>query len=115
MDKSVKNLQLQPGSTGDKVEVVYSHCGQIGKNRSITIKDDNNKALKTWEFTDAAGSAKAMTCSLSDLVMLQKENKLSKLNLYYSSKELPRGKLLATISAGNFAASGVVGKAVSGI
>src|ERR1044071_6607861 len=39
-DKSVKNLQLTSTSANDKLDIYYNHCGQTGKNRTITIKDE---------------------------------------------------------------------------
>jgi len=38
---------------------------------------------------------------VKDLTNLQKKNSSSKFHLYYSSKEIPKGKMLAAISLTN--------------
>src|SRR5688500_17301663 len=50
--KKVPAIQLLQTSAGDKVEVNYSHCGQTGRNRFITISDDQNRPLKVYQFQD---------------------------------------------------------------
>lgn len=96
-NKEVKSLQLTQSSENDKVDIYYSHCGQTGKNRTITIKDGQNRLLKEWHFADATGK-NAMSFKLKDILSLQNKND-NRLNLYYSSKELPDGRLLASINA----------------
>jgi hypothetical protein len=101
-DAVAKTLPLSESSGGEVLKVYYSHCGKSGKGRDITIRDAQNKALKTWQFTDAAeGISSSMNCRVKDIIALQKANKSTILNLVYSSKELPDGKLLATIVTGN--------------
>ncbi len=96
-DNSVKTLQLTAASGNDKVEVYYSHCGVAGKNRTITIRDEKNKLLKEFKFADVKVNRSAMSFNLKDIADFQK-GKITKLNLYYSSKEIPGGKLLAAIN-----------------
>ena len=98
--KGVQTLALTSTSDNDKLDIYYSHCGQIGKSRYITIKDEKNKALKVWKFTDVTDKNAAMSFKLKDILSLRK-NKTDKLNLFYSSHELPDGRLLAIIVSGN--------------
>jgi hypothetical protein len=98
--KGVQTLNLTQTSDNDKLDIYYSHCGQTGKNRYITIKDEKNRPLKVWKFNDATGNNVAMSFKLKDLLSLKK-NKTDKLNLFYSSSQLPDGRLLATIDSGN--------------
>jgi hypothetical protein len=98
-DKSVKNLQLTSTSANDKLDIYYNHCGQTGKNRTISIKDEKGKVLKTWKFADASGRS-AMTIMLKDIYGLEKNNQ-TRFSIVYSSKELPDGRSLATVSLGN--------------
>ena len=98
-DNSVKTLKLTTVTNNDKVDVYYSHCGVTGKNRTITVKDEKNKLLKEFKFKDV-NTRSAMSFNLKDVAGAQKNG--AKLNLYYSSKEIPGGKLLAAINvAGN--------------
>jgi hypothetical protein len=94
---TVKSLQLDQRSSNDELSVKYHHCGRVGKSRSITIKDGQNKILKEWHFTDATNAAAAMTFKVKDIPGLKKGNGAITLNLYYSSSELPKGRQLASI------------------
>ncbi|MGZ8537249.1 MAG: hypothetical protein ACXWV9_03250 [Flavisolibacter sp.] len=95
--KGVQSLQLGQLSSKEKIEVYYSHCGKIGKSRVISIKSADNKTLKVLKFADTEKKS-FMTCQIKEILALQK-NKSAKLNLYYSSKELPEGRLLAVINS----------------
>lgn len=98
MDK-VKSLQLNAPSPEDKLTVKYHHCGRVGKNRVITIKDVQNNTLKEFRFADAATPVSAMMIPVKDIIGLKKGNN-STLKLYYTSSELPKGRVLASISRG---------------
>ena len=93
-DKGVKNLDISSASANDKLDIYYRHCGQIGKDRFITIKDEKDHPLKVWKFVDGTYNEAAMTILLKDIPGFEKNNKL---NIYYASKELPGGKELASI------------------
>lgn len=95
--KGVQTIQLTQTSDNDKVDIYYSHCGQVGKNRYITIKNEKDQPIKVWKFTDAGDKNAAMSFKLKDILCLRK-NKTDKLNLFYSSSELPAGRTLATIA-----------------
>jgi hypothetical protein len=94
--KGVQTLQLSNASGNDKLDIYYRHCGQTGTSRFVTIQDEKNRPLKVWKFADAAGQNVAMSFRVKDILSLKK-NKSDKLNLVYSSTELPKGRLLATI------------------
>jgi hypothetical protein len=98
-NKDIQNLEFAQASFNDKIEICYNHCGRIGTSRSITAKDEKQKVLRTWHFADASG--KNMTIQLRDLKDLQTNNKEKSISLYYSSKELPAGQELASVSIGN--------------
>lgn len=93
---SVQNLQLDQRYAGKQLTVKYHHCGKVGKNRSITIKDAKDKILKQWNFTDTKDVSNAMTCNIREILNLEKSG-TGKLKLYYSSSELPAGRLLTSI------------------
>jgi hypothetical protein len=99
MDKSVKSLQINSTSSNDKLDIYYSHCGRTGTDRSITVKDEKNNAVKTWKFADTKERS-AMTMMMKDIHAALK-NKESKFSLVYSSKELPSGKSLAVLNLSN--------------
>lgn len=95
--KGVQTIQLTPTSDNDQLDIYYSHCGQVGKNRYITVKNENDQPIKVWKFQDAKDNNAAMSLKLKDILSLRK-NKTDKLNLVYSSTELPKGKTLAAIA-----------------
>lgn len=95
-----KYLTLHQSNYDDRITVAYSHCGQTGKDRTISIRDENSKVLKQWKFDDAAGT-KTMSWQVSEIIDLQKDKNHTRLQLWYSSRELPQGKLLATVIRGN--------------
>ena len=98
--KGVQTLHLAQTSDKDKLDIYYSHCGQIGTSRYITIKDEKNRPLKVWKFSDVGASTPVMSFNLKDIVSLKKNNG-DKLGIYYSSHELPHGRLLAILDSGN--------------
>lgn len=98
---TIKSIQLDHRFLDEQLVIKYHHCGQIGKNRIVVIKDAQNKILKEWKFANASAASlsvtdAAMACKVKDILTLQKSNP-GKLGLYYSSSELPKGRLLATI------------------
>lgn len=94
----VKTLNLEKANENDVLSVRYHHCGRAGKSRTITIKDAQDKVLKEWKFTDVPDVASRMSCKVKDILDLHK-GKDNTLKLYYSSSELPKGRLLASIAA----------------
>jgi len=95
--KGVQTIQLAQTSDNDKLDIYYHHCGQVGKSRYITIKDEKDQPIKVWKIADAVDKDGAMSFKLKDILSLRK-NKTEKLNLFYSSSELPSGRTLATIA-----------------
>lgn len=104
---TVKTLQLDATSANDKLAIRYHHCGKVGKNRVVTIKDGQDKMLKEWRFSDVAEPVAEMSCYISDLPALKKSNTVSK--VFYASTELPGGRQLATLVTVNNAVAGRVG------
>lgn len=96
VSSAVQTLHLNAASANDKLDIYYRHCGQVGTDRYITIKDENDRQLKVWKFRDSNGNNPAMSIKLKDISGLKK-SKDSKLNIVYSSNELPNGKVLATL------------------
>ena len=95
MDK-VNVLQLSKTFPTDKLTFRYHHCGRVGKNRIITIKDGNDVTIKSWKFTDVPTPVGDMSCTMQDLISLQKNGNTS-FKVYYSSSELPKGRQLVSV------------------
>jgi len=97
---NVKFLELSKTSAKDKLSIRYYHCGKVGKNRMVTIKDGDNNTVKVFRFADVATPVGEMSCTVGDLISLKKGNN-HVFKLYYSSSELPKGRQLASVILGN--------------
>lgn len=96
---SVQTIRLEEGSANDELTIKYHHCGKVGKNRVLTIKDGKDNVLKSIRFADVNYEMGGMSCRVKDIISLKKGNN-TVMKLYYSSSELPGGRLLASIVTG---------------
>jgi hypothetical protein len=95
---SEKKLMLDNIKPSDKLEIVYSHCGVVGQNRRVAIRDQKNNIVKEWKFSD--GSLKApMLIPTQDLLQIKKKH-TGTLKLYYAAKQMPDAQMLVTIDPG---------------
>ena len=97
LSSTAKSFQLDRNNYTGEIDVVYSHCGEAGKNRVIKITDAENNLLKQWTFGNGKDHKAAMNFQVKEMLLAQKNNPVNKLNLYYSSEQLPKGKLLTSI------------------
>lgn len=102
---SLESLALSEANANDKLVVYYNHCGATGRSRVVAIKDENGVVLKEWKFADAPlkeGSAYApagddgMRIPVKEILELKAKN--HGLSLFYSSQQLPAGRLLTKVS-----------------
>ncbi len=98
---NIKSLELDKANANDRLVIFYSHCGQIGKERSIIIKDDNEKILKEWKFADVTGRDAGMVIPVKELLQIKSNNNKRHLSLYYYAQQLPQGRKLYSVNAGN--------------
>ena len=98
---AVQSFSLDKNTYDQQVDVYYSHCGRVGTNREIIIKDENNKLVKDLHFADYDGNNSGMSFKVTDFMNWDKKNGTDQLNIYYSSKELSAARLLATINLGS--------------
>jgi len=96
---TAKSLQLPQASADDKLVIKYHHCGRVGKNRIVTIRDGQNKILKEFRFADSPAPVSAMSIKVKDITSLKKGT--GNLKLYYTSTELPNGRMLASLTTQN--------------
>jgi hypothetical protein len=97
---NVKTLQLSQVVANDRLTIRYHHCGHVGKNRIVTVKDRKDKILKQWSYRDNESPVSEMLCSAQDIITLKKAGN-SVFKIYYSSSELPGGRMLASVMIGN--------------
>jgi hypothetical protein len=94
---TVQNLSFDQRSWTGQLSIKYHHCGRVGKNRYVALKDAQNNLLKEWRFEDVKEPYAAMKFSVKDIIALQKGSRATTVKLYYSSSELPNGRMLASI------------------
>ena len=97
---NMKSLQLDKANFNDQLVIFYRHCGQTGKGRSISIKDEEGKILKEWKFANATGSNESMVIPAKELLRLAKNNIITHLTLYYTAQELPKRRMLTSVDLG---------------
>lgn len=99
-DPSIRTISLLPQSGEGVLKVYYSHCGKVGTSRKVTIADGGT-TLTSVEFADSRGQAhEAMILNVKDIVAYCKGTGEQRVNLVYFSSEIPEGKVLARMSAG---------------
>lgn len=96
---AIKSVSLDQSNSNDELMIKYHRCGNGAQNRLFTIKDAQNRILKQWHFTNNTGSIAMMSCKVKEILSLQKGNG-HKFNLYYSSSEIPEGRLLTVLLTG---------------
>ena len=90
-------LTLDRASVNGELAIYYNECGQIGKHRSLTIKDEKGLVLKEWSYTDATKEHTPMYAKVKDILAL-KHKSSGALKLFYFSQRVSDGRLLATIT-----------------
>jgi hypothetical protein len=98
---NVKTIQLDQSASNGQLAIRYYHCGQPGKSRVVTIKDEKNVILKQWKFGDTKDASAKICCNVKDILALPKLKAGQKVNLFYASSQLPDGRMLATLTAAN--------------
>jgi hypothetical protein len=89
-------IRFETGTGNEMISIRYYHCGKTGKNRALTVKDSQENIVKTIRFADENNTAAEMTCRVSDLIHFP-QSASGALRLYYSSSEIPDGRLLLSM------------------
>ena len=92
--KNAKTLELFAANDNDKIDVSYLHCGRVGTKRMLSFRNEKAELVKQLKFADASDNHSFMSFYRRDVA----KDKNTRLNVYYTSSELPEGRLLATLS-----------------
>lgn len=98
---TVKMIRFDQSATNGELAIKYFHCGRPGRERVVSIRDEQNVVLKQWKFGDTKDASSKLCCNMKDILALPKLKAGKNVNLYYSSSELPNGRLLAILSTVN--------------
>src|SRR5688500_9506440 len=70
--QGVKTIALSSANYNDEMSVKFSHCGTVGKDRTITLKNGQDQTVKQWRFEDSKGGLTPMTFKVKEILDLQK-------------------------------------------
>ena len=90
---AIKSLHLTKANAADQLIVFYSHCGTIGKGRKLSLRNEQGKVMKEWQFADASGKDGGMSIPVKELLQVEAQTNAA-LSLFYSSDLTPKGKAL---------------------
>jgi hypothetical protein len=102
--KEVKSLPLPAVTSNEQLVIKYFHCGKIGKQRSITLKDGKDQLLKQFRYADVNTTRAAMSLRLDEIKKAGKNSEVVK--MYYASSELPAGRCLVSFTVDQKAFAG---------
>lgn len=101
-DKEAKSISLSNSDAQDLLSIRYSHCGKIGSDRVVTLRDSRDQVVKTIQYPDVAGeTALSMTVKVQDVFAASRSINGKSIRIHYASKELAKGITLTTIDFGN--------------
>jgi hypothetical protein len=95
--KQVKKLQLSTDQVKSELNVKFYHCGMAGKSRVLEVRTPDKQVLKQWQFANDEAKNFTITVPVKEILDLQKKAGTATLQLFYSSREAPDGRLLAAI------------------
>lgn len=93
----LKTLPISDKNVSDKLVIRYMQCNapaQIGKNRVITLKNEEGKVIKEWRFKDLNGEAADMVIPVKEILAIQKTDN-GALSFFYSAEGQKTQKLAA--------------------
>ena len=97
--KEAPTLPLNMNTAQDELSVTFSNCGKIDTARKISLKDEQNKTLKEWSFSDSPDIKNQMVIRVSEITGFR--NQYSTAKLVYSSRELTTDIHLVTLQLAN--------------
>lgn len=95
---TLKTLKLTEENTSDQLRIVFTQCqapGKTGRNRKISLIDEQGAVVKEWKFRDSAKND-AMVIPVKELLAAQKDQE-GKLILSYTADNYGRQQQLASI------------------
>lgn len=93
--KKIRMLSLDNIRPSDKLTIKYYHCGKTGKNRHIIIRGENNLELKNWQYANITSKDEGMSFHPAEVIRNSK--KTDTVNVYYTSREMPKEELLVIL------------------
>lgn len=102
--KEAPTLPLAMSTAQDELAITFNNCGKIDTGRKISLKDEKNKTIKEWTFSDSPDLKNQMVIKVNEVTRYRNEFPTAK--MVYSSRELTTDIHLATVQLGNATAQG---------
>ena len=96
---TLKELNLKEANSSDELRIVFVQChapDKTGKNRKISLVDEQGAIVKEWQFADSNGSGKTMVIPVKELLEIQQKDH-GKLTLTYTADNYGRYQQLAVL------------------
>jgi hypothetical protein len=97
--KEAPTLPLTMSTAADELSVTFNNCGKIDTKRKISLKDEKDKVLKEWSFSDSPDIKNQMAIKVSEITGFKDQHSMAK--LVYSSSELTTEIHLVTLQLGS--------------
>jgi hypothetical protein len=97
--KVAPTLPLNMNTGQGELSVTFNNCGKIDTERKISLKNEQNKTLKEWSFSNSPDVKNQMVIRLSEITGFR--NQYSTAKLVYSSRELTTDVHLVTLQLAN--------------
>lgn len=94
--EAIPSFSLDQAAANGQLSVYYSECGKIGTARKLSVKDDKGNVLAGWQFENAVQEHTPMNFNVKDILALKQKGS-NNVKLFYSSREVSKDRLLATI------------------
>lgn len=94
--EAIPSFSLDQANANSQLSVYYSECGKIGTARKLSVKDDKGIVLASWQFENTVQEHTPMSFKAKEVLALRQKGNTS-VKLFYSSREVSKDRLLATI------------------
>ncbi len=84
---SLDQLPLDESNLNDKLTFHYSHCGKIGTDRKLIVKDADGKTIREWKFANAEGKQSGMVVPVKELLQVRQQN----VSFFIPHQNCPKG------------------------
>jgi S-adenosylmethionine:tRNA-ribosyltransferase-isomerase (queuine synthetase) len=97
--KEAPTLPLNTTTEQDELSVTFNNCGKIDTGRKISLKNEQDKTLREWSFSDSPDIKNKMEIRVSEITAFRQQHSTAK--LVYSSREFSTDVHLITLQLGN--------------
>jgi hypothetical protein len=97
--KEAPTIPLNTSTAKDELSVTFNNCGKIDTGRKISLKDEQDKTLKEWSFSDSPDIKNKMVIRVSEITGFRQKHSTAK--LVYSSREFSTDAHLITLQLSN--------------